>query len=255
MSSRRSSIRFTSTVLAVATLLLSSSPIFAMFSDDFVGNTLNPGWTYVHPNPSSTLSLANPGLTMTASLANGGSDLYRDSNYNAPRLLQALDPTADWTVETKVLFDPTVNIQSAGILLTTTNGTITSDSMFNCVAVRGFSVPWGGNWFGNETQDYWERGGIYTPFSGTTTYMRVQKEGTTYTEWCSADGGIWTLLGSEVDSTAYSYIGIDVARQWYDGPDAVATFAYFHAVPEPASLAPLALGAAALLTHWRRYRR
>ena len=159
----------------------------APFSDSFAGNTLNPGWTVVTANPadSAVLTGANQ-LQIAASPLNGGSDLYGGSNFNAPVILQSIDPSLDWTIETVVAFNPTSNYQGAGIILGTTTSPFTSYGQFSRVAQREFYPSDGGNAVENEPSSE------YISFTGTTTWLQVQKIGDTYTTYASADGNVWT---------------------------------------------------------------
>ena len=198
-------------------------------SDDFTNNSYYAGWTFVDLNTNSTATLTGSNLDIEASPAGGGSDLYSGSNYKAPRLLQPVDPNADWIVETKFYFNPQNNYSGAGILLATTNGPFTSDSNFARMAERAFYPDAGGSVIGVAG---------YVAWTYTTNYLRIQKTGTNYNGWYSADGTNWTYGGLRTDSNVYPWVGLFVIRYPWDGAmiNSSAQFYYFHVTPLPISL-------------------
>jgi hypothetical protein len=234
-------------VAALAIVFMSAASYASPFSDQFSGTTLNPGWTVVTPNPASAVALTGTGdLQIVASPLNGGSDLFPGSNYNAPVILQPINSSLNWTVETEINFDPTNNYQGAGILLATTTSPFTSASQFNRIAERAFYPNGGGNIV--------EGAGGSILYSGTTTYLQVSKLGDLYTTSYSSNGSIWTEIGSEIDSTPYPEIGLFTLRQPWDGDTSLSSTADFNffditvtsAVPEPSTWPMLLAGLAAL---------
>ena len=198
-------------------------------ADDFTNNSYYAGWTLTEPNPSSSATLTGSALDVEASAANGGSDLYNGSNYEASRLLQPVDPNLDWIVETKFYFNPQNNYSGAGILLATTNGLFTGDNNFARIAERAFYPNAGGSVIGVAG---------YVPFTSTTNYLRIEKLGTNYYGWFSADGVNWTYGGVRTDSNTYPYVGLFVIRYPWDGViiNSSAYFYYFHVTSLPLSL-------------------
>lgn len=229
-------------VAAAVSLFVGTAAFAVPFSDSFVGSTLNPGWTAATNNPANSVMLTGAGqLQMTASPLNGGSDLYPGSNYNAPVILQPVDPSLDWTLETEVVFNPTNFYQAAGILLATTTNPFTSTSQFSRVAQREFYPSDGGDAVENEPSSE------YVSYSGTTTWLKVQKVSDVYTTSYSSDGSSWSFVGSDVDLTAYTEIGLFADRQAWDGDMTVSSVPDFNffavnvdaEVPEPPSLVPM----------------
>jgi hypothetical protein len=215
------------------------------FSDTFTGPTLNPGWTLESPNPDSSYQMTGSSLNLTASWNAGGSDLYSGSNYNAPRLLQPVDPSADWIIETGFAFSPTDDYQGVGLLLATTNGVFPGVSSFNRISEWAYYPNGGGSVIRSV--------GAYAGYGGGTSYLRVQKAGTNYTGWWSADGINWTLNGTATDTSAWPYLGVFVIRYPWDGVqiNSTAAFSYFNVMVTspagpsltnyvPVSLAPVA---------------
>jgi hypothetical protein len=209
---------------AIAAVFLSSAPARAQlpFSDDFSGPNLSAGWTFESLNPASGYQFTPSGLVITASSANGGSDLYAGSNHNGPRLLQPVDTNADWTVETEVSFSPSDDFQGAGILLAKTNGTFSSDTDFMRLIERDYYPLGGGNVILSS--------GVAQAFTGTNVFLRAVKTGSLATMFYSADGVTWTQIATASQADAYPFVGLHVLRQPWDGVpvDSIATFRYFH---------------------------
>jgi serine/threonine protein kinase/regulation of enolase protein 1 (concanavalin A-like superfamily) len=83
------------------------------FSDEFNGQ-LDPRWIWVDPGGNSVHSVTDQGF-LRLSLPSADRDLYPANNLNAPRLLQPI--TGDFTVETRIRFNPTFFYEGAGILV------------------------------------------------------------------------------------------------------------------------------------------
>jgi hypothetical protein len=211
------------------------------FSDQFNGTTLNPGWIVASPNPSSSVALSGTGqLNMLASYQNGGSDLYYQTNYNAPVILQSVDPSLNWTIQTEVYFSPTNNYQGAGILLATQAGNFTSSSQFFRAAERSYYPEGGGEIVEDGSNDR-------LADTATTTFLQVQKVGDLYTTSYSNNGTSWTVIGSDVNTTPYDYIGLFTIRQPWDNValDSNASFEYFNVtsgVPEASTWVMMIFG-------------
>ena len=197
--------------------------------DDFTNNSYYAGWTFVDLNTNSTATLTGSNLDIEASPLDNGSDLYSGSNYKAPRLLQPVDPNADWIVETKFYFNPQNNYSGAGILLTTTNGAFSGDTNFARMGERAFYPNAGGSVIGVNG---------YVTWTNTTNYLRIQKTGTNYNGWYSADGTNWIYGGLRTDNNVYPWVGLFVIRYPWDGVmiNSSAQFYYFHVTPLPLSL-------------------
>jgi hypothetical protein len=95
------------------------------------------------------------------------------------------------------------------MLLATTSGYSSNPFDFWRVAERRYQYQ--------GTQDIKVAGNIFSLYSGTTSYFRITKAGTTYTGWWSSNGTDWNLSGSSSSSQQWKYIGFDVIRQNYDG--------------------------------------
>lgn len=209
----------------------------APFSDTFSDPTLNPGWRFETPNPDSSYDMTGSSININASWNDGGSDLYGEDpdgpNFAAPRLLQPVDPSLDWIIETGFSFSPTDNYQDAGLLLADTNGMFSSGADFDRIAMRAYYPDAGGNVIRSV--------GSYVAYSGGTSYLRVQKRGANYTGWWSSDGVNWTLNGTTTMTNIWSYFGLVVIRYPWDGVeiDSSASFYYFDVTVNGINVAPV----------------
>lgn len=190
---------------------------WAGFNDEFNSAALDSRWEVVNPNPASSISMTGEAVRITASEANGGSDYYYGSNYNAPRILQPV--SGDWMLEIKLDFNPTTDYQGAGIILIP-QGQDASSSNGNRIAEKAFS---GGAKVIRSV-------GTNIPWTANLAYIRLSKNGCTYTGWVSADGTDWTLNGTWEDSsqTDTAYVGLFSIRQpWTGSATSTPEFDYF----------------------------
>lgn len=193
-------------------------------TDNFNGTTLSPFWSVHSPNPASMIQLTGNGeVLVKASAANGGSDLYFGTNYNAPRILQAVDTNnISWMVEMKLSFDPVSDFQGAGLLVhssadpndSTASVRIVEKSFWSGWGVKSVSGPLG----------------IYHyPYSDSVVYFRVQKSQDSVITSYSSDNNTYTYLGSQFIPKVY-FVGFHCMRQPHDGNlllDSYAHFDYF----------------------------
>lgn len=201
------------------------------FSDEFDGARLDPRWITVSPHPLSKIELNGRGaLRLSASGQGSGgyysSDYPPGGNANAPRILQPVD--GDWTIETRLSFNPTQEFQGAGVL----------------VCFDG-APQGGGCWRVVERQFIEGRSvvnssGKQVPFAGSETHFRVRKQGSEYTIWSSADGRAWSEVGHTADRRPPTHAGLMALRSYHAGAgqDTVAEFDYFRFSGAPPSPSP-----------------
>ena len=189
-----------------------SKPAFS--GDEFDGDSLSSFWTVEIPTaPHSYASLTERSgfLRVSATQAYGGADYWEGANFGAPRIFQNV--VGDWTLETKMEFNPTDGYEGAGLFI---NG--------ERLAER-YST-------GGEQLVYCL--GPVAQYSGTTTYFRVIKQADSLRGYWSADGKNWQF-GGAIEMTP-SCVGVHVVRQNYSrggDHDAVADFDYFRLTPLP----------------------
>ena len=118
--------------------ILNTSLSQTLNNDSFNSFQLNSNWILVNPNPASKIQLTGNGeLLIKASASNGGSDFCSCTNFNAPRILQAVNPVNNnFEVETRIRFSPTHSWQSAGIVFQisadSVQGTAIKRAAFHC---------------------------------------------------------------------------------------------------------------------------
>jgi len=157
-----------------------------IYCDDFNSAQLDPKWTFVNPatNPEGqSWSLTeNPGfLTMTTT---GPTDLIGDNN-TAPRMFQVA-PEGDYVIEVRVLADPDVAFEHAGILVMTTPTSwvrLIRDYLYQSVYLQ--TGPSAIGW--------------HVPTTASDVILRLTKVGSTYDGSFSTDGGETFEWVGEVD--------------------------------------------------------
>lgn len=191
------------------------------FLDDFSHHTLDEDWIIVNKNPDSRFVPHNGTLEIVASPLNGGSDLWPHplSNFNGPRLVRPIE--GDWLAEALVFLTPTSMFQSAGFVLINEEDSSSDEvSRFNEYAYHSF---------GDQTQMIY---GANNPADRTfienvPMYLRLKKEGITYSTWHSTDGIEWISTGSRDMETPVHYFGITSLRQPWDGDMSLYTHAVY----------------------------
>ncbi len=171
-------------------------PVQRLFADEFDGNNLNPGWSWVRPPVAGSYGVAGGSFNFTTENA----DLYVDTN-NASVLLRDL-PAGDVVVETRVKVDippvgPGYGFAQAGFVFYRDDDNfvkLTSVAIFETrqteFAKELFPVPAGYPRYGNTV--------VGTP--GEWTYLRIVRRGLSpgerYTAYTSDDGLHWVHGGS-----------------------------------------------------------
>ena len=223
------SLQIITEAVGIFLLLSTGSALRAQgFSDNFSGTTLNPGWIVVNPNPDSSVYLSGTGsLTMIASPLHGGSDLNAafggpGANENAPRILQPVDPYSNWIIQTAIQFNPTNEYQSAEVLLATSTAAQPTAGELWRIAERTYDTGITGTdlvGFGNQT---------FTRYSGGTTFLQIEKNGTQYSGSWSSDGTNWNAVWTGNNTTTWTYFGLATIRQPWDNDLTVASTANFN---------------------------
>ncbi len=186
------------------------------FSDEFSTDTLDSGWTWLDPLGDCSYSLtANPGY-LRVSVPDGGHDMWPGFNYNSPRVTQPV--AGDFTIETRVLFDPQYHAQHAGLL-------VWKDADNFLRLERRYSND------GQAVVICADVGGTGTIqqaiFSETTTYLRMVRQGNVFSSYYSSDGINWSLLADTTMAVVDPVeVGLMMVNSWQDNPT-YADFDYF----------------------------
>ena len=204
------------------TLCLTSATIVStaqqhMFSDEFNGTLLNPGWIIVSPNPDCQVQLTGAGeLLLRASPLYGGSELNSGTNFNAPRILQPI--CGNWTIEAKYHANLTHDWQFAAILYSTDSAGA-EETLDDTGYMRHGSPP---AYCTGQDSYFLVDTIICRSTDDTVVWVRIEKSDTVITESVSFDSLIWqTRSGTELRDIRY--IGPSCGRQAYDNVFTVYT--------------------------------
>jgi beta-xylosidase len=169
------------------------------FRDDFENN-LGPGWQWLREVPSNWSLTAVPGALQIN--VDGG----EVSDETMTNLLLRAPPAGNFQMETKITFSPKADFQFAGLII--------YESASNLIqAGRAFcdlpDVCVGDGLY----VDYYNNGSFVTPnfaaaYPDSEVYLRLIRQGETYTFQSSADGSEWILRGGTVSSMNPLQIGL-----------------------------------------------
>ena len=186
-----------------------------IFRDDFNGG-LAAGWAWVREDPTHWNLTDVPGSLRIILQPGGG----REAN----NLLLRDAPGGKFEVATFVRFTPSSNFQFAGLLI------YQGDSNFVQFG-RAFCGP-SAKCVGNGVYiDNIQSGQLVAPNYGTTTasqsqaYLRLRREGATYTAYYSEDGANWTVIGQHSNALNPVHVGL-IAGQAKQA-ETTADFDYF----------------------------
>lgn len=212
-------------ICSVLLLLISSfSPVqaepnfSAPWRDEFDGPTLDPVWNWTNENPD-LWSLQDGFLNLTVStLAVGSENL----------LLRPVE-AGDFTIETRLLFEPETNFQIAGLVLY-------QDASNYLVFGRAFcDNPDGcvgnGIYFDKIQDGNWTDGNFATPvINPEEAYLRLERRGEMVRGLFSVDGASWFEIGTHAIPPGFQANGVGLTTaQDFNTPDedVIASFDYF----------------------------
>jgi len=173
-----------------ATVAWAQSTMF--FADVFSSDVLSELWYWEREDPAMWSLTANPGhlriMTQEGTLWGDGT---------APRnlLLTGISSSSDFQIDVRLIFQPLENFHEAGIA-------IYEDSSNYVLLGRAFCGHEIQGCVGNGVYvDHEYRGEMQDdpapiPWQADEAYLRVQKQGTTYTFFVSDDGESWTQMGA-----------------------------------------------------------
>jgi cytochrome c len=199
------------------TATVTSSPF--LFHDDFDGG-LAAGWNWIGEDPTHWNLTEAPGALRI---------ILQPSNMNdgePKNFLVREAPSGDFEIATLVHFAPTSNFQFAGLLIYQSQGN--AMQFGRAFAKCPFETACKGNaiYF-----DIIEGGTGGKPNFATVmknesqAYLRLRREGTTYSGYYSEDGTEWILVGTHESSITPQFVGL-IAAQAYES-ETTADFDYF----------------------------
>lgn len=198
--------------LVLVSLGAPSTTRASSYDDEFSGTTLDPKWSWVKQDATHWSLTAKPGSMRITTQAG---DLPSSGGANNI-LLQTL-PGGDFEVSTKLDFAPTNDYQQAGLVL------YQSDTeLFKLVRLHA----------GTQVLDFAHANGsfgeLFAAFDGSSVYLKIQKTGSTYAGYYSADGTTWNLITSYESTVAPPQAGLVAFNGPLDAPEINADFDYFH---------------------------
>ncbi|MFS0722526.1 right-handed parallel beta-helix repeat-containing protein [Paenibacillus sp. 1P07SE] len=185
-------------------------------SDEFESDELHPQWNWVRENPAKWSLTESPGQMRIVSepgdIVNGQA--------TARNILLTGAPEGDWTIETRMDGKPTSQWSQGGLIVYESDQTY-----FRLTRLYG-----SGNQFQFTRQIQGVRQHVEVPdtIASTVSYLRIVKEGNTYTAYYSADGDSYTQLWTtQTADLVQPKIGLIVCA----GTGLTADFDYFRIIP------------------------
>lgn len=190
-----------------------------LFRDDFDG-VLATGWSWIREDPTHWNQTDAPGALRIV-LQPGGIGSIASSPANNLLLRQA--PDGDFEIATLVHFSPTSNFQFAGLLIYQDDANGLQFGRAFCFAPEGCA----GNGIYFDRTQHGELGENYATATANQSeaYLRLRREGTTYTGIYSEDGANWIVIGQHTADLTSLRVGL-IAAQAYEA-ETTADFDYF----------------------------
>jgi len=179
-----------------------------VFRDDFEG-ALAAGWGWVREDPTHWNLTDVPGSLRIILQPQG-------VNTGANNVLLRAGPGGKFEIATLVRFTPTSDFQFAGLLIYQDDSNYVQFGRAFC-GTSGTGATCVGN---GVYLDNFQNGDRVAPNYSTATasqsqaYLRLRREGSTYTAYYSEDGANWTVIGQNTNGLAPSRVGL-VAAQAY----------------------------------------
>jgi beta-xylosidase len=213
--SPRPTIPPTATITLTPTLTPTPYPV--LFRDDFDGS-IDKSWHWVREEASLWSVTADPGwLEIKAS---SGFISHED----VKNILTRPVPKGDFGIETKLKFKPDTNYQTAYLLVYRTPGDNVEFGRSYC------DQTWcAGDQFDFTLITNWENDPEHYQTAAPeedTLYLRLLRQGTTYSAFESVDGAAWSLVGKHTSDMKPSLIGLLAGGDMSGAPEP-ALFDYF----------------------------
>lgn len=189
------------------------------FRDDFDG-VLAAGWSWVREDPTHWNLTDAPGALRIV-LQPGGIGSIASSPANNLLLRQA--PEGDFEIATLVHFTPTSNYQSAGLLIYQDDANAVQFGRAFCSAPGGCAGN--GIYFDRAQHGEFDENYATAMTNPSEAYLRLRREGTTYTGNYSEDGANWIVIGQHTADLTSLRVGL-IAAQAY-AAETTADFDYF----------------------------
>ncbi|HSB90313.1 MAG TPA: amidohydrolase family protein [Anaerolineales bacterium] len=197
--------------------------VSAAFREDFAASSLSQGWSWVREHPDAW-SLADRSGWL--SLSTGDFSMLRAGG-DAPLLIRAA-PGGDFELRTRVDFHPTQNFQFAGLVI------YQDDDHFVALgrAFCGVVPPCVGDGVYLDNDEAMIAGVVDTPAAGNLPpdepiWLRLVRQGTSYSGSWSRDGEAWTPVGATVANFNPTGVGLMATTSAGGAAPATAAFDIF----------------------------
>ena len=210
----------TKTMAPTATIEPSPTPDPLIFKDNFEGS-IDTEWLWVNENNKTWSLTNNPGWLEI----NAGSGSVGKGNLD--NLLIRQIPEGNFELETKMIFKPVANFQIAGLIIyeSAANFIQYGRAYAKQVVKDGLYIDniMGGGFFG-------ENFAIPAPDTNTL-YLRLRREGNTYTSYYSEDGNKWNLVGAHTSEMKPLFVGLVAGQSTYSFQPAQFDYFTINALP------------------------
>jgi serine/threonine protein kinase/regulation of enolase protein 1 (concanavalin A-like superfamily) len=169
------------------------------FTDHF-NTQLADGWTWLHEDPAGW-TLSSGWLRI---MANTGSFFGATPPSN---VLLRDPPQGDFEMTTRLRFSPTSNFQFAGLIIFQAPGNLLKigHAYAECGRVTCLGE---GLYVDNVVRGTLEGSNYATPYDSGEVYLRLGRQGDTYTASYSTDGQTWTEIGSHTHAFILPRVGL-----------------------------------------------
>ena len=191
----------TNTVGPTPTIAPSPTPDSQLFRDDFDGS-IGPGWQWLNENKKMWSITNKPGWLEI--IAGKGTVFSRN-------LLFRPIPEGNFELETKMIFEPVANFQDAGLIIyyNTSNYILFGRAYCN----RRPACVDDGLYMDMSISGKLTGGNFSIPAPGTDTiFLRLRREGDTYTSYYSEDGSQWTKIGTHTSTMKPNSVGLEAGQ-------------------------------------------
>jgi hypothetical protein len=194
--------------MILAILLQILAPFYIIspqYSDDFSGSSLASKWVEYDPSSAATVTVGSGVLTVAVT---GGTDHdWYTGIDNACRIRQTYTGSTNWIIEAKFTTTMTAGYQFHGLTAGTDNNNgIRWDIVYDVNTTQYIDISHIDA--GTYTGELWSASSVTTqPY-----YLRLEKNGTTYTFKYGSDGSSWTTAGTLVWTGTINQIGVIVGN-------------------------------------------
>jgi cytochrome c len=173
--------------------------------DDFASTTLHPLWSWVREDATHWSLDANSGFLRITTQTDWNNILVADA------------PSGDFQITTKVTVNPTENFQHAAIQVYQDDANYIQ---LNRAYADGNNVNFD-RMIGGVAE------GIQVAEETDTLWLRIAREGTTYTAFTSPDGAAWMQVGQHTATLTHAKISLAAGNVWPGVPEIPADYDYF----------------------------